>query len=96
VVLERELARALKKWTYQEPTRVGGREIHMPPPDIRRPVLDALLACLAGQKALKVHRIEALCQQVGDPGLVWMTALDWIQQLMSEEDLLATIEEVLR
>jgi hypothetical protein len=83
-VLEVELRRVMKEYGPSDPTR----EI-----DVRVPVLDALLACMARRDTLSAQRIEQLCQVVpAKTWFLWLAGLEWAQRFMTQEAVLDLVE----
>lgn len=92
--LEKEFERVLREYDFSKPRIIRGRPVPVPQPDARKAVLDALLACAAGQGSLMATKVEMLCKQVPDlTWLSWTIALEWTQHLMSERALLKMVED---
>jgi len=93
--LEKEFERVLREYDFPKPRIrvIRGRPVPIPQLDARKAVLDALLACAAGQGSLTATKVETLCKQVPDlTWLSWTVALEWTQQVMSERALMEMVE----
>ena len=97
-ILEDELKRTIKKLKYTQTAMIGGKEISLNSFDIRKSVLDALLACIAGQKHLSAQKIDTLNAQVNDKKLssfLWTAGLEWNKQFISESGVQEIVEDAL-
>lgn len=99
-ILEEQLELIIKEWKPNRLVTVKGRQIKVPNRDARQAPMDALIACLAGQKALTAKDIDSLCKKVKEPlsdwSLVWFpweAGLEWAYQLMPEKTVLQIIED---
>jgi hypothetical protein len=102
-ILEEQLELIIKEWKPDRLVTVKGRQIKVPNHDARQAPLDALIACLAGQKALTAKDIDSLSKKVKKPisgysgyslaGFPWTSGLEWARELMLEKTVLKIIED---
>ncbi len=102
-ILEEQLELIIKRWKPNKLVTVKGRQIKIPNRDARQAPLDALIACLAGQKILTAKDIDSLSKKVKEPisgysgyslaGFPWTSGLEWAYQLMPEKTVLKIIED---
>jgi len=100
-ILEDEFERVLKEYDFSYLYRSPSREDieirrRSPGNDGRRAIMDALLACLAGQQKLTASKIESFAAKY-DKGVyfAWLQGLEWVYQLMPKEKVSETIEGLL-
>jgi len=88
--LEAEFERVIRTGAWDRRNRRRGI---LSKPDARIPLIDALLACKAGQGSLSAADIEAITAGAPNrPFLAWTLGLEWARHLMSEDQLIELLE----
>jgi hypothetical protein len=90
-ILEEQLERLLKEWKSTKLVTISGRQVQIPNLDVRTAPLEALIACLAGQKKLTAKTIDLICNE--EQTFSWEVGLEWAHQLMPEKNVLQIIED---
>jgi hypothetical protein len=92
--LEAELARVQKEYNFDRLVETPGKTPAPPLQDARVALVDALLACQAGQGTLTAAKVEALRNLWTDKGwLVWTAALEWTHRYQDESEVARLIRD---